>query len=368
MPGLNNFLQYAVSMGASDLHISIGCPPMMRVNGELRPLKWKPLTAKESLSLIGEILNPEQQRFFTERLDLDFCHEVANVGSFRANVLKQRNGVDAVFRVIPSQIKPMDDLGLPRIVKDLTHYHNGLILITGSAGNGKSTTLAAMIDYINSGRRLHIITIEDPIEFVHVPKTANISQREVKMHTETFASALRASLREDPDVILIGELRDLETISMAITAAETGHLVLGTLHTRTAAKTVDRIIDIFPANQQNQIRSQLSEALRGVITQQLVPRADGKGRALAYEVLVGTPAVANLIRESKTFQIPSLMQIGSKEGMSLMDQSLFSLFQNGIISQDEAMLRMENRRMITNSKNKQEASKPLAANVGVKNG
>ena len=346
MATINNFLQYAVNMGASDLHLSAGAAPLMRVNGELKPLKWNVLDAKETLQLIGEVLTPEQQKSFSKQLDLDFCYEAPNIGSFRANILKQRNGVDAVFRIIPTAIRPLEELGLPRVVQDLTHYHHGLILVTGSAGNGKSTTLAAMIDYINARRRLHIITIEDPIEFVHLPKMASISQREVKSHTESFASALRASLREDPDVILIGELRDLETISMAITAAETGHLVFGTLHTRTAAKTVDRIIDVFPANQQNQIRTQLSEALRGVISQQLIPRADGKGRAMAFEVLVSNPAVANLIREGKTFQIPSLMQIGAKEGMCLMDQCLYKLFTERIISEEEAMYRIENKRLL----------------------
>ena len=360
-PSINNFLQYAVSMGASDLHLSCGSVPLMRVHGELRPLKWAALDAKETLQLIAQVLTPEQQKEFSRQLDLDFCYEAPNIGSFRANILKQRNGVDAVFRIIPTNIRPLEDLGLPRIVKDLTHFHHGLVLVTGSAGNGKSTTLAAMIDHINSKRRLHIITIEDPIEFVHPPKLANISQREVKSHTESFSSALRASLREDPDVILIGELRDLETISMAITAAETGHLVFGTLHTRTAPKTVDRMIDVFPANQQNQIRTQLSEALRGVISQQLVPRADGKGRVVAYEILVGTPAVANLIREGKTFQIPSLMQIGARDGMCLMDQCLTRLMNEQLISEEEALYRTENKRMFV-------ASQKSAGNGGQKNG
>jgi twitching motility protein PilT len=346
MATINNFLKYAVNMGASDLHLSPGSAPLIRINGELRSLKWNPLEPKETLQLIGEVLTPEQQKTFSRQLDLDFCYEAPNVGTFRANILKQRNGIDAVFRIIPTRIRSMEELGLPRIAKDLTHLHHGLILVTGSAGNGKSTTLAAMVDYINSKRRLHIITIEDPIEFVHISKLANVSQREVKMHTEDFSTALRASLREDPDVILIGELRDLETISLAITAAETGHLVFGTLHTRTAAKTVDRLIDVYPANQQNQIRTQLSDAIRGVISQQLIPRADGKGRVMAYEVLVGTPAVANLIREGKTFQIPSLMQIGSKEGMCMMDQCLARLLADGMITEEEALYRAENRKMV----------------------
>ena len=346
MATINNFLKYAVNMGASDLHLSPGSAPLIRINGELRPLKWNALEPKETLQLIGEVLTPEQQKVFSKELDLDFCYEAPNVGTFRANILKQRNGIDAVFRIIPTRIRSLEELGLPRIAKDLTHLHHGLILITGSAGNGKSTTLAAMVDYINSKRRLHIITIEDPIEFVHPQKLANVSQREVKMHTQDFSTALRASLREDPDVILIGELRDLETISLAITAAETGHLVFGTLHTRTAAKTVDRLIDVYPANQQNQIRTQLADAIRGVISQQLIPRADGKGRVMAYEVLVGTPAVANLIREGKTFQIPSLMQIGTKEGMCMMDQCLARLLADGVISEEEALYRAENKKTV----------------------
>ncbi len=346
MAKLDNFLRYATTMGASDLHISVGVPPLMRHHGELKPLKTNVLQGKDTLSLIGEILTQEHQEEFSANLELDFCYESPNIGSFRANILKTRNGVDAVFRVIPTEIRTLEELGFSRVVKDLTHFHHGLILVTGSVGSGKSTTLAAMIDYINSQRKLHILTVEDPIEFVHQNKLSNVSQREVKQHTETFSSALRAALREDPDVILVGEMRDLETISMAITAAETGHLVLGTLHTRNASKTVDRVIDVFPANQQNQVRLMLSESLRGVISQQLIPRADGKGRAMAYEVMVGTPAIANLIREAKTFQIPSLMQMGLKEGMMLMDQCLAKLVTSGVVTYDEAMFRAENRKMI----------------------
>jgi twitching motility protein PilT len=261
-------------------------------------------------------------------------------------VLKQRKGVDAIFRIIKNEIPALDKLGFPDVVKQLTHHHQGLVLVTGPSGCGKSTTLASMIDYINSERKLHIITVEDPIEYVHPNKMANVTQREVKSHTESFASALKASLREDPDVILIGEMRDHETISMAITAAETGHLVLGTLHTRNAHKTVDRIIDAFPPQQQNQIRAMVSESLRGVVSQQLIPRADGNGRVLAYEVLVGGLAIANLIREGKTFQIPSLMQIGVKEGMMLMDQCLAKLLAAKAITYEQAFMRAENKKLI----------------------
>ena len=350
MAKLDNFLRYAMTIGASDLHISVGTPPMIRLNGQLKPMKWPPLSSKDSSDLIREILTKEQDAEMTEHLDLDFCYEASGIGNFRANVLKQRKGFDAVFRVIPSKIKTLEDLEFPRTVNDLTHYHHGLILVTGSVGSGKSTTLAAMIEYINTQRKLHIITVEDPIEFVHTNKLSNVSQREVKAHTINFASALRAALREDPDVILIGEMRDLETISMAITAAETGHLVLGTLHTRNAGKTVDRIIDVFPAAQQNQIRAMLAESLRGVITQQLIPRMDGQGRVCAYEMMLVTPAIQNLIREGKTYQIPSLMQMGAKEGMVLMDQSLLRLYTAGLISFEEAYHRAENKRMIPKPK------------------
>ena len=350
MAKLDNFLRYALTVGASDLHISVGVPPLMRINGELKPLKWNPLTEKEAKEIIGEILKKEQQELFSKTFDIDFCYEAPGIGNFRANILKQRKGIDGVFRIIASTIRTLEELDFPQIVKDLTHYHHGLILVTGSVGSGKSTTLAAMIDYINAHRKLHIITVEDPIEFIHYNKSSNVTQREVKQHTENFGSALRASLREDPDVILIGEMRDLETISMAITAAETGHLVLGTLHTRNAGKTVDRIIDVFPAAQQNQIRAMLAESLRGVISQQLVPRADGSGRVCAYEIMVVTPAIANLIREAKTYQIPSLMQMGAKEGMVLMDQSLARLHASNRISYEEALFRVESKKMIAKPK------------------
>lgn len=333
-------------MQASDLHVATGTTPLVRIHGELKPLKTNPLTPKEALSLITEILTPEQRDNFFSNLDLDFCYEAAGIGRFRTNVLKQRKGIDAVFRVISPKVHTIDELGFPQVVKDLTLHHQGLVLVTGPSGCGKSTTLAAMIDHINSSRKLHIITVEDPIEYVHPNKMSNVTQREVKRHTEGFNSALRAAFREDPDVILVGEMRDLETISMAITAAETGHLVFGTLHTRNAAKTVDRVIDAFPPDQQNQIRAMVSGSLRGIITQQLVPHVDGKGRVLAYEILIGTLPVANLIREGKTFQIPSLMQIGVKEGMVMMDQCLAKLVASKTITYDQAMIRAENKKMI----------------------
>ena len=346
MPRLDNLLKYAAANKASDLHIAAGTVPLMRVHGQLLPLKMNALTPKDTMGLIAEFLNAEQKDAFSKNPDLDFCYDVPGTGRFRANVLKQRKGVDAVFRVIQPKIPTLEELGFPQVVRDLTNHHQGMVLVTGPSGCGKSTTLASMIDHINSNRKVHIITVEDPIEYVHSIKRANVTQREVKRHTETFASALRASLREDPDVILVGEMRDLETIQMAITAAETGHLVLGTLHTRTAAKTVDRIIDAFPPEQQNQIRIMVSESLRGVVSQQLLPRADGQGRVLSYEILIGSLAIGNLIREGKTFQIPSLMQIGVKEGMLLMDQSLARLVQAKVITYDEALARAENRKLI----------------------
>lgn len=346
MAKLDNLLKYAGSMGASDLHIATGVVPLMRVHGQLKPMKTNPLTAGDSLALIGEILNTEQKEFFSKNLDLDFCYDAPGVGRFRANILRQRKGVDGVFHIISPTIPTLEQLGFTQAVKNLTHHHQGMVLVTGPSGCGKSTTLASMIDYINSNRKVHIITVEDPIEYVHSNKMANVTQREVKRHTENFASALKASLREDPDVILIGEMRDYETISMAITAAETGHLVLGTLHTRNACKTVDRIIDAFPPEQQNQIRTMVSESVRGVVSQQLIPKADGNGRVLAYEVLIGSMAIGNLIREGKTFQIPSLMQIGVREGMQLMDLCLAKLVASKLITYEQAMLRVENRKLI----------------------
>jgi twitching motility protein PilT len=268
------------------------------------------------------------------------------VGRFRSNILNQRRGAQAVFRVIPPQTPVLDSLGFPETIRNLTRFHHGMILVTGPSGCGKSTTLASLIDHINNEEKVHIITVEDPIEFVHANKLASVTQREVKRDTENFASALRAALREDPDVILVGELRDLETVSMAITAAETGHLVFGTLHTRSASKTVDRIIDAFPPSQQNQIRTMVSESLRAVICQQLVPRADGKGRVPAYELLLGNLAISNLIRDGKTFQIPSVMQLASKEGMIQMDQCLSKLVTAKVVSYDQAVLRAENKKLI----------------------
>jgi twitching motility protein PilT len=263
----------------------------------------------------------------------------------RASVVRQRKGYDSVFRIVNSTVRTMDELGLPQNLKTLTQYHNGLVLLTGAVGSGKSTTLAAMVEEINTQRHDHIITLEDPIEYVFIPKNCQITQREVRAHTMSYAAALRASLREDPDVIVVGEMRDLETISLAISASETGHLVIATLHTSSAARTLDRVLDAFPVEQQGQIRTMVSESLRGIISQQLVPKADGSGRVIALEVLANTPAVANLIRESKTYMLPGVIQTGKKLGMKLMDDSLYELAESGIVSPNEAYDRAEQKKM-----------------------
>jgi len=344
MPQIDKLLKMAKEIGASDLHISVDSPPIVRLHGTLRRTKYPPLSAKQTEALIMEMLTPDQRQRFLARKELDLCYEIPEVGRFRTNVLFQRKGIDAAFRVIPSRVRTIDELGLPSVVKTLLSYRQGLILVTGTAGTGKTTTLGAMIDYLNETRREHIITIEDPIEIVHKSKLCHINQREVGKHTNSFAIALRAALREDPDIILVGEMRDLETMSMAITAAETGHLVLATLHTSSAARTISRILDVFPPNQQPQIRAMVSESLRGIISQQLIPRADGKGRVLALEILVVTPAISNLIREDKTYQIPSQMQIGQHLGMQLLDDHLEALVKTGFITRQEAYERANDKK------------------------
>jgi len=322
--------------GASDLHLSTGSPPIFRLHGEMERLNFKPLSHDELTALLFEILSEQQQADFEKRKDLDFAYAVPGLARFRGNMLLTHRGIAAVFRIIPSKILTADELGLPEGVRKMTLLKKGLVLVTGPTGSGKSTTLAAMIDLINSTRREHILTLEDPLEFIHENKMALFNQRQVGEHTESFSSALRAALREDPDVILVGEMRDLETISLAMSAAETGHLVFGTLHTNSAAKTIDRIIDAFPRDAQEQIRTMLSESLKGVICQQLLRTADGKGRAAALEILVGTPAIGNLIREGKTFQIPSIIQTARKDGMQLMDQHILDLLKTKTIAPEEA--------------------------------
>jgi len=319
--------------GASDLHLSTGSPPCLRLHGEMVRLKYHDLTNEECQALIFEILTEKHRNQFVENWELDCSYSLQGVGRFRVNVFMQRLGIGAVFRIIPEKIKTTRELNLPDSVLEIVNCHKGLILVTGPTGSGKSTTLAALIHHINSNDQGHIITVEDPIEFVHPSIKSLINQREVSGHTKSFASALKAALREDPDIILVGEMRDLETISLAMTAAETGHLVFGTLHTNSAAKTVDRIIDVFPQEQQAQVRVMLSESLRAVIAQCLLPSADGKGRVGCIEVLMNTHAVGNLIREAKTFQIPSIMQTGRSQGMITFEMYANDLVKRGLITQ-----------------------------------
>lgn len=322
--------------GGSDLHLSPGNPPLIRRSGELEAAMNQVLSHEQNKALLYEIMTETQRKTFETTRDLDYAYEVPELQSrFRANIFSGRLGMSAVFRLIPAQILSAEQLGLPPAVLNFTQFKKGLVLVTGPTGSGKSTTLAAMIDHVNRTRKDHILTVEDPIEFVHVSQQSLINQREVGRHTRSFASALKAALREDPDLILVGEMRDLETIELAITAAETGHLVFGTLHTSSAAKTVDRIINVFPTNQQEQVRTMLGESLKGVIAQQLLRTVEGK-RCAALEILAVTPAVSNLIREGKTFQIPSVIQTGRAQGMMLMDQAIQDLLTAGKITREEA--------------------------------
>jgi twitching motility protein PilT len=322
--------------GASDLHISSGAPPIFRLNGEMEKLNYPPLTDQQARALLFEILTNEQRADFESRRDIDFAYALPEVARFRGNLLETHRGIAGVFRIIPSKILTADQLGLPAGLRKLTMLKKGLVLVTGPTGSGKSTTLAAMIDLINKSRREHILTLEDPLEFVHENQSSLVNQRQIGQHSQSFANALRAALREDPDVILVGEMRDLETISLAMTAAETGHLVFGTLHTNSAAKTIDRIIDAFPKDTQEQVRTMLGESLKGVICQQLLRKADGKGRVAALEIMICNAAIANLIREGKTFQIPSIMQTAKGDGMQLMDQHLLELLKGKHITAEEA--------------------------------
>jgi len=343
MPKIDALFEYMIENKASDLHLSTGAKPKIRKNGELEELDQPELTDDSLKALLFEITTEEQQKIFMSKKDLDFAYEIPGVSRFRANYFEQKRGVGAVFRVIPTKILTVQELGLPEQVLKLTQLSRGLVLVTGPTGSGKSTTLAAIIDYINTNRKDHILTIEDPVEFVHQNKGCLVNHREIGSHTESFASALRAALREDPDVILVGEMRDLETIELAITAAETGHLVFGTLHTSSAAKTIDRIIDAFPAGQQAQIRTMLSESLKGVLCQQLMKRIDQPGRLAVLEILFCKVAVANLIREGKTFQITSVMQTSKGEGMQLLDQAIMDFLMQKKISPEEAYLKANDK-------------------------
>jgi twitching motility protein PilT len=326
---------------ASDLHLSSGNPPILRIHGELQRVDYPPLENDALKAMLYEIAPEYKIKSFEETGDVDFGYEIPNIARFRANFFNQKNGISAVFRQIPNKVVSFEDFEkidapLPPVLKKFAMLHRGLVLVTGPTGSGKSTTLAAMLDYANKNRADHILTIEDPIEFVHESKSALINHREVGIHTKSFASALRGALREDPDVVLVGELRDLETIELAITAASTGHLVFGTLHTQSAAKTVDRIIDVFPADQQNKIRATLSESLKGIVAQNLFKRIDKKGRVAALEVLVFTTAIANLVREGKTHQIPGMIQVGKKLGNQPLDDAIMEHLKMKRVAPEEA--------------------------------
>ena len=340
---VNQLLSKAVEVGASDVHLTVGIPPRFRLNGEMVVVDDIPrLMPNEIRKLVYSILTQRQRERFEEELELDTSHSVPGFGRFRLNVFLQRDSIGAVFRVIPWEVKPLEELGLPSSVASLAQLSRGLVLVTGPTGSGKSTTLASLIDIVNTTRAGHIVTVEDPIEFLHQHKRCIVNQRQVGEDTRSFGQALKHVLRQDPDVILVGEMRDLETIGAAVTAAETGHLVFGTLHTQDAAQSVDRIVDVFPAHQQQQVRVQLSTCLQGVVTQQLVPLARGAGRAVAAEVLIATPAVRNLIREGKTHQIYSTMQSGGRFGMQTMDMSLAALVRQNRITMAQALDKAHN--------------------------
>ncbi len=343
---VDEYLQIGREYGCSDIHLATDFPPAWRRFGNLLPI-WDdhpPLTRDEAERLARSFLSDKEWNRLQEKGDIDFAYASANGLRYRASVVKQRLGLDMVFRIINTEVRSIEDIGLPLDhIIPLTRYQNGIILVTGSVGSGKSTTLAALVDFINRDREDHILTLEDPIEYLFYSKGCHVNQREVHSHTESFGKALRGALREDPDVIMVGEMRDLETIQLALTAAETGHLVLATLHTGNAPRTLDRVLDVFPLDQRDQIRIMLSESLRGIISQQLVPHADGNGRTLALELLVNTAAVANCIREGKTFMLPGIMQTGKNVGMITMDESLRNLYVKGIISPEEALYRAEDK-------------------------
>jgi twitching motility protein PilT len=338
LPHIDDLLRTMLERGGSDLHITVGTPPGIREQGDLVPVQgMRPLTPRDTQAMVLSMLSEEQRKRFETELELDFAYSIPGVSRFRANVFQQRNSLGAVFRVIPIEIPTIEQLGLPKVCTQLADRPRGLVLVTGPTGSGKSTTLAAMIDHINETRPVHIMTLEDPIEFMHRNKKAFINQREVGEDTRSFASALKRVLRQDPDVILVGEMRDLETIATAITAAETGHLVLATLHTTGGPATVDRIIDVFPPHQQQQVRMQLSGTLEGVLSQVLLRSIDGKSRVMAMEIMLGVPAISNLIREGKTHQMPTIIQGSQSVGMQTLDQSLKALVQGGNITYEEAM-------------------------------
>ena len=340
---ITELLAFAVKNKASDLHLSAGLPPMIRVHGDMRRINLPPLEHKEVHAMVYDIMNDAQRKQFEESWECDFSFAVPNLARFRVNAFQQNRGAGAVFRTIPSKVLTLEELNCPKIFKEIAHQPRGIVLVTGPTGSGKSTTLAAMLDYVNENEYGHILTVEDPIEFVHESKRCLVNQREVHRDTQSFNNALRAALREDPDVILVGEMRDLETIRLALTAAETGHLVFGTLHTSSAAKTIDRIVDVFPAAEKDMVRSMLSESLRAVISQTLLKTKDGQGRVAAHEIMIGTPAIRNLIRENKIAQMYSSIQTGQSMGMQTLDQCLADLVRRNVVSATEARMKAQNK-------------------------
>ncbi len=343
MAKIDAFFRLMNAQGASDLHMSAGTAPSLRINGDLEPIKFKELTNEELFEMLAEIAPEAKLKLFLETGDVDFAYELPGLGRYRSNYFRQQNGVGAVFRQIPSKIMTFEQLGLPQIARRFATADKGLVLVTGATGSGKSTTLAAIVDYANKIRRDHIITIEDPVEFRHARINCIVNHREVGLHTKSFSAALRGALREDPDIIMVGEMRDLETIQLALEAAATGHLVFGTLHTPSAMKTIDRIIDVFPTDAQEQVRTTLSESLNGVIAQTLFKRIDGGGRCAALEVMVNTPAVANLIREAKTHQLINALQTGRRLGMQTMDDAIHELVSKKKIAPEDAFDRAQDK-------------------------